>query len=155
MGVTAKTSSAQPYRHSPYLERIIALRDIARHDAHTPHHADKDRAEAAIRERALGAEQRYVENIIANIPVQPRTRLAWCSHCMQRTIHLKARGRAFHKSAYMCSSCGIPTTPCLAIGCREMAMRPPRSRQLHRLLRGTPTRGHVLRGSTSGAARYR
>lgn len=124
MGVTAKTSSAQPYRYSLYLERIIALRDIARHDAHTPHHADKDRAETAIRERALGAEQRYVENIIANIPVQPRTRLAWCSHCMQRTIHLKARGRAFHKSAYMCSSCGIPTTPCLAIGCREMAMRP-------------------------------
>ena len=33
MGVTAKTSSAQPYRYSPYLERIIALRDIARHDA--------------------------------------------------------------------------------------------------------------------------
>lgn len=52
----------------------------------------------------------------------PRTRIGWCSACFHRTTHHEVVGREL-PPAYLCGSCGSPTSPCAAPRCGNMANR--------------------------------
>lgn len=52
----------------------------------------------------------------------PRTRIGWCSACFHKTTHHEVAGREL-PPAYLCGSCGSPTSPCGAPRCENMANR--------------------------------
>ena len=61
---------------------------------------------------------------IAQMASQPgsRIRVGWCSGCFDRTAHREVAGREL-PPAYLCRSCGSPTSPCVAPRCDNMANR--------------------------------
>lgn len=52
----------------------------------------------------------------------PKTRRGWCSACFDKTTHREVAGREI-PPAYLCSSCGSPTSPCVAPRCANLANR--------------------------------
>lgn len=47
----------------------------------------------------------------------------WCSGCMSRANHRRARLRMPGPRVYLCETCGTPTTPCVVLRCDNMAIR--------------------------------
>lgn len=85
----------------------------------TPAKRDSHRKRAdAHRETALGIAE------MVHYPGE-RFRDAWCSACFAFTRHqsVSGRWRVSTPSAYLCSGCGAPTTPCAAPRCAHMANR--------------------------------
>ena len=50
-------------------------------------------------------------------------RVDWCSACFKRTIHRRVERWEHPPRAYLCESCGAPTSPCVAPRCSNMANR--------------------------------
>lgn len=52
----------------------------------------------------------------------PRSRQGWCSACLKMTTHREVAGLEI-PPAYLCGSCGSPTSPCVAPRCDNLANR--------------------------------
>lgn len=77
---------------------------------------------AGLKSRAEVLQKRCLD--LAELCLSPRgaRRSGYCSACFLRTEHTKLR-RPATPAIHLCGECGAPTTPCVAPGCDNFALR--------------------------------
>jgi hypothetical protein len=55
--------------------------------------------------------------------IGPESRTDWCSGCFERAEHRRVEAGGLSTPTYLCQSCGVATSPCLAPRCSNMATR--------------------------------
>jgi len=100
-----------------------ALADYGR-DTLAARQADSE-TKRARKEKAAEDAERRARFIAAlnDAPIADRVEDRWCSACFQKADQTLREPGDGYPSAYLCSNCGSPTTPCAAPGCPNFARR--------------------------------
>ncbi|WP_166315254.1 DUF726 domain-containing protein [Microbacterium excoecariae] len=115
------------YGKSWYAASTVSNEDALRLDSADAQKAalklvDRARSEAKKQSASFAKLAQWIADVADDVSLLD-VEHAWCSSCFFETEHRKSNRPVGQVAVYVCQGCGAATLPCVAPGCRNMAVR--------------------------------